>query len=504
MTNRLWVRLTLMSLLIHAALLPPLYFGLMLIIRRSHTDAFVDQVRAHARVLADEFELGDARESPRRTRELLDSVILSGQGVYAELVDGQQAVRSALLPPNTGEFPGDDFAFGYRGDGTYYLSQPVALGADPAMLRLGFDESGTLEDIARARHRVVLALLAFTATSLALVIFLAMRAARTMAHLQTAASRIAGGHYEERLRSGSTTYEVLELEDHLDSMRSELVGINARLSREMAERAAADAQRRSLEDRLRHRERVATVGTLAGGIAHEFNNILTPILLYSETALEELPPDHASSEDLKRVITSAHRARALINRILTFSREIEVGPPGLVTVGPVVDEVVALLQDIVPADVEIFAEVVGMIPPILGEQRLLHQLTMNLCTNAYQSMRAAGGRIRIELSHRREDADDRVPPGDYVVLSVADTGHGMDAATMNRIFEPFFTTREVGEGTGLGLSVAHGIASAINATIVVDSELGKGSEFRVYFPVPAEATSAAPGKESNNGVSAGN
>jgi len=257
----------------------------------------------------------------------------------------------------------------------------------------------------------------------------------------------------------------------------------------MVERVAADAQRRALEERLRQRERVATVGTLAGGIAHEFNNIMTPILLYTQNALDELGPASPVSEDLIRVVAAAYRARALVNRVLTFSREIESHGTSLVRIGPIVEEVLALLRAIIPPNIEIAGRIVDQLPPVVGDTNLIHQLVMNLCTNASQAMRSSGGRLTVSLSQAAEAADDRVPRGDYLVLAVADTGHGMDEKTKARIFDPFFTTREVGEGTGLGLSVVHGIATSIGATIVVDSEPGAGATFRVYFPLPANLSS---------------
>src|SRR6185295_178514 len=175
-----------------------------------------------------------------------------------------------------------------------------------------------------------------------------------------------------------------------------------------------------------------------------------------------------------------HRARALVNRILAFSRDFQSGPNTLVRIGPVVEEVMELIRAIVPSNIEIVVDCPREHPPILGDPSLLHQLVMNLCTNAFQAMRSTGGLLTVRVSRERHVAE---RPGDHLVLEVADTGHGMDARTKSRIFEPFFTTREVGEGTGLGLSVADGIVASMGASILVDSEPGEGARFRVYFPV---------------------
>jgi signal transduction histidine kinase len=195
---------------------------------------------------------------------------------------------------------------------------------------------------------------------------------------------------------------------------------------------------------------------------------------------------------LRRVVASAHRARQLVTRILTFSREIGSGSSSPVRVGPVVDEVLGLLRAVVPANVEIIRGPGRDDPMIIGDAELIRQLTMNLCTNAYQAMQPAGGVLSVDLTQASQPLDVRVSPGDYLVLEVADTGHGMDEQTRARIFEPFFTTREVGQGSGLGLSVVHGIATGMGATILVDSEPGRGSRFRVYFRVPTAETAAHP------------
>ena len=150
LTNRLWARVTSIVLVIQAVLLPALYFGLLFIVERSHTEIFVGQVRTYARLLADELELGDALATPDRTRALLDSIILSGQGVFAEVDEGALSIRSSLIAPGFGGFRGDDFKFGEHGDDVYFLSVPITHAGRQAVLRLGFDETPTAEQIAAA------------------------------------------------------------------------------------------------------------------------------------------------------------------------------------------------------------------------------------------------------------------------------------------------------------------------------------------------------------------
>jgi signal transduction histidine kinase len=479
-TDRLWLRLASVVLVVHAVLLPALFSGLLFIVKQSLADTFIDEVRSYGRILADELEKGGALDTPDRARTLLDSIILSGRVVYAEVVQNGTTMRSSLISPELRKFPGDDFKFADHDDHTYFLSLPINRNGSTVALRLGFDETPTLEEIDLARARILWALLGFTLVSVALAIWLATRIAQPMIQLQKAARRIATGDFEAHLSTRSGIHEVQELAHDLETMRSELVGINERLSGEVLRRGAAEAQRRTLEERLRHTERVATVGTLAGGIAHEFNNIMTPILLYAQTALEEIAADSPATSDLTRVIAAAHRARALVNRILAFSRDFQSGPNTLVIIGPIVVEVTQLLRAIVPPNIEIVVDCPREQPPILGDPGLLHQLVMILGTNACQAMRATGGTLTVRVSRDRHVDE---PRGDYMLLDVIDTGHGMDERTLSRIFEPFFTTREVGEGTGLGLSVAHGIVASLGATILVESEPGHGAQFRVRFPV---------------------
>ena len=220
-------------------------------------------------------------------------------------------------------YRGDDFYFGDHGDQVYYVSHPVKRGSAAVILRLGFDEGPTLERIAQAKRRVLAAMLAFTIASIAVAIWVSSVIARPMVRLQEAAKRIAGGDVHTELLMHSPIREVRELNHHLEQMRRELVGTNDRLESEIREREVSEQKRLDLERRLLHRERIASIGTLAGGVAHEFNNILTPILLYSQVALSDAPPDSALAKDLTRIVAAAHRARGLVMRILTFSRQMD-------------------------------------------------------------------------------------------------------------------------------------------------------------------------------------
>jgi len=332
----------------------------------------------------------------------------------------------------------------------------------------------------------------FAVTSLALATWLSAVIARPMVRLQEAAKRVAGGDVHAPLQMQSSIREIRELNHHLERMRQELVGTNEQLSLEIRERKASDQKRLALERRLLHRERIAAIGTLAGGVAHEFNNIMTPILLYAQLALESTPPDTELSRDLSRVVAAAHRARNLVTRILTFSREMDSPQVGAFSAEVPVAEALALLRAIVPTNIEIIFNAPQPEIRVQGDPSLVQQIVMNLGTNAYQAMRDSGGKLGVSL-RLAEHAEGIQQEGEYCVLEVTDSGHGIEPALLAHIFEPFFTTREVGEGTGLGLSVVHGIVESMGGEIVAESQPTRGTTFRVYLPLAEQRVAAVAG-----------
>ncbi len=268
------------------------------------------------------------------------------------------------------------------------------------------------------------------------------------------------------------------------SERGEVEGFLA-VQRDMSERTRAEEERHKLESQLRQAQKMETIGTLAGGVAHDFNNILTPILVYSEMAAKHLGHDHPTRSDLEHVIAGATRAKDLVKQILTFSRQTEHERIPI-ELSPIVKEALKLLQASFPSTIEIEAKIQAERAEVMADPSQIHQVLMNLCTNAYHAMRDGGKlTVKLEAIALTEDAARAIPPllpGEFVRLTVADTGCGMDEKTLERIFEPFFTTKKVGEGTGLGLSVVHGIVVSHGGAITVQSEVGKGSVFEIYLP----------------------
>ncbi len=259
------------------------------------------------------------------------------------------------------------------------------------------------------------------------------------------------------------------------------------LGREQAER-----EKQILEARLRHSRRIEALGTLAGGIAHDFNNILGAMLGYAEMALGRLRRDSPEWRHVQEVSKAGERARDIVDRILAFSRRTEQRPRP-VRMRPLLEETASLLAASLPPSVTLQLRLPDQDAIVLGEPSRLQQVAMNLCSNAAQAMAGQGvvdvGLDLVALDAERALSHGALAAGRYVRLTVSDSGHGMDAATLERIFEPFFTTKRVGTGTGLGLAMVHGIVTDHGGAIDVRSRPGAGSSFAAYFP-QAEAPPA--------------
>ncbi|TMH87434.1 MAG: PAS domain S-box protein [Betaproteobacteria bacterium] len=255
--------------------------------------------------------------------------------------------------------------------------------------------------------------------------------------------------------------------------------------RDITERKLADAERSRLEQRLRQAQKMEAVGRLAGGIAHDFNNILGGILGYAEMLVEQTAAGSPFKRYAQNVLTAANRARGLVDQILAYSRS-QRGKRVAVDLSRIVAETLELVRGSLDPGISLEAKLPAAPLQVFGDATQLHQVVMNLCTNAIQAM-GGKGTLRVtletaEVGAERSLAHGTVVPGTYARLAVEDTGTGMDEATLGRIFEPFFTTKEVGKGTGLGLALVYGIITDASGAIDVASAPGRGTAFTIYMP----------------------
>jgi two-component system, cell cycle sensor histidine kinase and response regulator CckA len=239
------------------------------------------------------------------------------------------------------------------------------------------------------------------------------------------------------------------------------------------------------EKHLRQAHKMEAIGTLAGGIAHDFNNLLNVIFGYTELAIRDLPPASPAAEKLEKVGAAGQRAAELVRHLLAFSRfgGEELEP---IRLQEVVADSVELLRGILPATIRIETEIDPNCRPVPANSSQMHQVVMNLGTNAFHAMRLQGGVLTVTLREVRFDGHaggDELPPGPYARLTITDSGQGMERDILERIFDPYFTTRETGQGSGLGLAIVHGIVKSHRGTIQAESEPGRGTSFEILLPV---------------------
>lgn len=268
---------------------------------------------------------------------------------------------------------------------------------------------------------------------------------------------------------------------------------------DISDRKESERQKEQLESQLRQAQKLETIGTLAGGIAHDFNNILTPVLGFAEIASLNLPKDSPAQANIAHVIKAANRAKNLVKQIMAFGRRTEQSYSSQ-SVLKIVEDTVNLLRATLPSTIGIRVSTALSNDKVKCDSVQIHQVLMNLCTNAYQAMRDDNsGTIEIGLRNCVIEENiakyhPRLNAGEHLLLTVSDTGHGMKWDIAQRIFEPFFTTKPVGEGTGLGLSVAHGIIAQHQGEITVYSQPGNGTTFHIYLPLTVEADTKQNGK----------
>jgi len=292
------------------------------------------------------------------------------------------------------------------------------------------------------------------------------------------------GSDRSRLRALRKDGATVPVEISLSPMYSEEGRLVVAAIRDVTARVRVEEERAQLEDQLRQTQKMESLGTLAGGIAHDFNNMLTVIVSSVELARADVAPAGPIAERLDQIAAASSRAGDLVKQILVFSRRQPISR-SVTSVRTVVEEVARLLRATLPAGIRIVTDVGGDVPSVLIDSTRIHQVLMNLGTNAWHAIERTTGKITLHLDAVSVDASSRpvagVEPGHYARIQVSDDGKGMDAATIERIFEPFFTTKEIGMGTGLGLAVVHGIITDHGGAITVDSVPGRGTTVSVYL-----------------------
>ncbi len=340
----------------------------------------------------------------------------------------------------------------------------------PWLIGVYLPEDDYLGEIKANRMFNIFVTIAISIMTTFIALIMARGIIKPMADLEHESRAIRNHEFDSLNEVNSLYKEIQDTADSFACMKESLISY--------------EQEKAKLEKQVRHSQKMEAIGTLAGGVAHDFNNILYPILGYTEMALDEISEGSPARENLNEIMTAAQRARKLVEQILTFSRLDHQGRIPL-KIHRAVKEALNLLRATLPATIEVVQRIDENCGPVLADPTQIQQVVMNLCTNAFHAMQDHGGTLIVgleEIQIASEDLPGSQEPVTYVKLTVADTGYGMSKDVLERIFEPYFTTKKVGEGTGMGLAVVHGIIKGYDGDIQVYSEPGNGTTFNVYLP----------------------
>ncbi len=311
--------------------------------------------------------------------------------------------------------------------------------------------------------------------------------------LQKGIDRVAKGDYAYKFEE-IHHMELSEIASRFNEMASEirdrevsLRTINMELEQEIIERKQAEQDKKKFETQLRQAHKMEAIGTLTGGIAHDFNNILGIIIGNTELALDDIPERSPAHFNLEEILKASRRAKDVVMQLLSFSRQTDQERKPIKLV-PIIQDTVKLLRATIPMSVDIRQNIDDTSDTIFADPTQIHQLMLNLCTNAAHAMEDTGGILEIGIKNVVLDVVSAalypdLTAGEYVKLTISDTGPGINPEIRERVFDPYFTTKDVGKGTGMGLSVVHGIVKSHGGAIIIDSQLERGTTFSIFFQV---------------------
>ena len=308
-------------------------------------------------------------------------------------------------------------------------------------------------------------------------------------NIGNSARLIAGGNLDAQIDTASED-EIGQLAHTFNQMMQSIKAITAsrdELNHEITERKQAEEARKKLQEQLLQSQKMEAIGSLAGGIAHEFNNILGTIIGNTELAINYVPESNPARECLEEIQSASLRAKDVVRQILGFARKsvFQLVP---LQISPIISETLELIRASIPMTIEIRRNLSCKSDTVMADPTQISQVLMNLCINAKDAMQEKGGVLEVKLENTSIDEKSAIRyeglgPGNYVKMTVRDTGHGIDPKNIDRIFDPYFTTTSLAEGPGMGLAVVHGIVKHHKGAIRVESELGKGTVFEVLFPL---------------------
>jgi signal transduction histidine kinase/ActR/RegA family two-component response regulator len=364
----------------------------------------------------------------------------------------------------------------------HYMYLTGQLGGDQEQSDLGYiilsSYENPLRSLRATQQNFLWLQLSGILISTVFVWLLVRRVTNPLRQLRDTAEAVGRGDFSRRVEVHSRD-ECGELAGVFNQMTT-----NLNISREQLQQTVETLQ--ATQAQLIQSEKLRAIGTLAGGLAHDFNNILGAILGFGELVLEDIPAGSRTARNMRQVVKAGGRAKELVRQILAFSRQSEP-QRATVKLSSMIEETLKLLRATIPVRIQIESRINAGNDTVVADSTQLHQVLMNLGTNASHAMREQNGTLTVTLDDFvvSQGGDPEIPqlqPGPYLRLAVSDTGHGMEPAVMERIFEPFFTTKPVGEGTGLGLSVVHGIIKSHGGDITVSSQPGKGTTFAIFLP----------------------